>query len=194
MSRPTRGRPPNLAARQQVLDAARELMAEGGVAAVTIEELATRTGVTRPTIYRTWPNATSVAMAALMADVPNSSAAVLGRSVARDLTRVLEGVIAVFGTATGRNAATLIASADPTTELAKAFRHQIILRTRESIMEVLSNSIQAGELRKATDVEAAADLVLAPIFFRLLVGHQPLTSDFAKTVVDQVLKGLNAED
>lgn len=193
MTKPPRGRPPNLAARQQVLDAARALMAEGGVSAVTIEELAARAGVTRPTIYRSWPNAMSVAMAALMAEVPDTSGAVRGRSVEKDLTRVLEGVIDVFGTASGRHAATLIASADPSTELAKAFRHQILLRTRDEIRAVLAHAIEVRELRRNADVDVAADLILAPLFFRLLLGHQPLAKEIAPTIVEHVLNGLKTK-
>lgn len=194
MSKKARGRPPNLAARQQVLKAARTLMEEGGVAAVTIEELSARTGVTRPTIYRSWPNAKSVAMAALMANTSTKPVVVLGRSAAKDLTRVLEGVIAVFGTPMGRSAASLVTSADQSTELAKAFRHQVLLQTREKIAEVISRAIEAGDLRRGIDLEVAADLVLAPVFFRLLVGHQPLSKSFAETLVQHVLDGLRDED
>src|SRR5579864_9001228 len=61
-----RGRPRSLEARRAILRAAHELLAEGGLSSVTIEGIADRAGVGKPTIYRTWPNANAVAMAALM--------------------------------------------------------------------------------------------------------------------------------
>src|SRR5215471_3086980 len=67
-SRPDRprGRPRSVAARRAILKATHELLAEGGLSSVTIEGIAARAGVGKPTIYRTWPNAHAVAMAALM--------------------------------------------------------------------------------------------------------------------------------
>jgi AcrR family transcriptional regulator len=45
---------------------ARALLETHGPGAVTIEAVAARSGVSKPTIYRTWPNAHAVVMAALM--------------------------------------------------------------------------------------------------------------------------------
>ncbi|MFN0177782.1 MAG: TetR/AcrR family transcriptional regulator [Gemmatimonadales bacterium] len=189
----TRGRPRSEAARVKVLAAARELLAEGGIAAVTIEELAERTGVARPTIYRSWPNAKAVAMAALMAQaVPPARRA--ARSTVRQALRSAIGeLIAAFSTPIGRSAAALVASADSTTELAKVFRHQVLLRSREMVLEILRDGAKRGEIRARLDLEAAADLIMAPVFFRLLVGHQPLGPDFPATLVDQALDGLGAQ-
>ena len=49
-----------------MLQAARALVEAQGPAGVTIEAVAARAGVSKPTIYRTWPNAPAVVMAALM--------------------------------------------------------------------------------------------------------------------------------
>jgi AcrR family transcriptional regulator len=48
------------------LRAARELIEENGPTALTMEGIAARAGVGKPTIYRWWPDRHSVAMAALM--------------------------------------------------------------------------------------------------------------------------------
>ena len=57
-----RGRPRSETARRKVLAAARELLAERGLAGLTMEGIAARAGVGKPTIYRQWPNAQAVAM------------------------------------------------------------------------------------------------------------------------------------
>lgn len=188
-NKPPRGRPRNDAAREKVLSAARSLMADGGIGAVTIEALATMSGVTRPTIYRSWPNAQAVAMAALIAGTPRTEATLYGRSISKDLTRVIEDVVASFSSPSGRSAAALIATADQSTELAKAFRHQILLRTRETLMGLLRKAIEDGELRADLDVEIASDILLAPVFFRLLVGHKPMQEEFAAVVVRLAMGG-----
>src|SRR6185295_10744759 len=63
---PPRGRPRSPEAKKAILRAARALLAEGGPAAVTMEGVAARAGVGKPTVYRWWPDRHAVAMAALM--------------------------------------------------------------------------------------------------------------------------------
>jgi len=61
-----RGRPRDPRTRAAILVAARDLLGRGGLTAVTIEAIAQKAGVSRPTIYRYWPNAPAVAMAAFL--------------------------------------------------------------------------------------------------------------------------------
>src|ERR671924_2341262 len=69
-----RGRPRSVEARSAILRAARELLKEGGPAAVTMEGVAARAGVGKPTVYRWWPDRSAVAMAALMeSDAPDAT-------------------------------------------------------------------------------------------------------------------------
>lgn len=186
-----RGRPRNEAANLKVLEAARDLLAEGGIAAVTIEELAARAGISRPTIYRSWPNAKAVAMAALIEATAAAPRAAAGGTVRRALTGVVKDLVAAFSTPAGRSAAELIAAADHSTELAKAFRHHLLLKVRERVLEILRQGVERGDIRKRADLEAAADGIMAPVFFRLMVGHQPLDAGFAETAVRQALEGLS---
>ena len=57
-----RGRPRSAVARRKILAAAAAMLNEGGLSAVTMEGIAARAGVGKPTIYREWPNAQAVAM------------------------------------------------------------------------------------------------------------------------------------
>lgn len=186
-----RGRPRNQAARAAILAAARELLDEGGIPAVTMEELAARTGVSKPTIYRSWPNAQAVAMAAL-SEISPSGATPSGRSLEQDVKRVLRGLVETFRSRAGRNAATLIASADPNTEIGRAFRHHVILKCREQVGELIKRGIDDGVVRADVEIDVALDMILAPVFFRLLLGHAPLDRGFADAAVEHALTGLRA--
>src|SRR3954468_25112873 len=55
VSVPTRGRPRDPRRRQAILDAAVHLLAEVGYDRATVEAVAARAGVSKPTIYRRWP-------------------------------------------------------------------------------------------------------------------------------------------
>src|SRR4051795_1529832 len=52
---PARGRPQDPRRRQAILEAATYLLAEVGYDRMTVDALATRAGVSKPTIYRRWP-------------------------------------------------------------------------------------------------------------------------------------------
>ncbi|MEE6389997.1 TetR/AcrR family transcriptional regulator [Microbacterium paraoxydans] len=58
--------PPWDATQRRVLDAADDLLVRGGVHGVTIAALARRSGLSRPTIYRTWRDADDVVRSALL--------------------------------------------------------------------------------------------------------------------------------
>ena len=59
------GRPPDLAKRQAIIDAAREVLAEVGYASMTIDAVAQRAGSNRVLIYRVWDSKVALARDAL---------------------------------------------------------------------------------------------------------------------------------
>ena len=71
------GRPPDLAKRQAILDAAREVLAEVGYTSMTIDAVAQRAGSNRVLIYRVWDTKLALAADALFGamgefDVPDT--------------------------------------------------------------------------------------------------------------------------
>lgn len=184
-----KGRPRSLEAREKIMRAARELLSEGGPGAVTVEGVAARAGVGKPTIYRSWPDRHAVLMAALMASDEHAEAHT-ARSALRALQQQLDAIVERFSTPTGRHITTMIASADPQTELAKAFRNHFVLARRSEGRGLLEQAIAQGELRSGIDLEVALDLLYGPLFFRLLMGHAPLDAQFVGSVLRHALRGL----
>lgn len=185
-----RGRPRSADARAAILRAARALLNDGGITSVTMEGIAARAGVGKPTIYRSWPNAHAVAMAALMEaeDAPPKLART--RSALADLKRQLRGVAEVFASRMGRQVTSMIAAASADSELSKVFRNHFILARREEGRAVIARAIQAREISGKIDVEVALDMIYGPLFYRLLMGHAPLDGTFTDAVVDHALRGL----
>src|SRR5277367_4816007 len=93
-----RGRPRDPVARRKILAAAAGLLDEGGLGAVTMEAIAARAGVGKPTIYRAWPNAQAVAMAAFLESAEPSPQGGRLRSPLEALRRQLRKVAGVFAT------------------------------------------------------------------------------------------------
>jgi hypothetical protein len=70
------------------------------------------------------------------------------------------------------------------------FRSHFILKSREEGRAMLTLAIANKELRKDIDLEVALDLLYAPLYFRLLIGHGLLDAAFTDAVLDTTLAGL----
>ncbi len=185
-----RGRPRSQKARRAILSATRALMEEGGLTAVTMEGIAQRAGVGKPTIYRYWANRYEVAMTALMEAAEPSSAKPRAQEPLRALKQQLRGVAKLFGSALGRGVTSILASADSDTEVAKAFRNHFIQARRDEGRAYLQTAVAAGDLRDDVDLEVALDLIYGALFYRLLMGHGTLGPRDADTILDTVIEGL----
>ena len=187
-----RGRPPSKAARRAILRAARELLDEGGLLSVTMEGVAARAGVGKPTVYRHWSNRYEVAMAALIeasrdAEAPPGAAAPL-----EALKCQLHRLAALFTSSTGRNVAAMLVSGYGETELSKAFRLYFVQARRDEGRALLERAVAAGEIRADVDLELALDLIYGPIFYRLMMARAPIDAGFADALLREVLAGIAA--
>jgi hypothetical protein len=72
------------------------------------------------------------------------------------------------------------------------FRSHFILKSREEGRAMLILAIANRELRKDIDLDVALDLLYAPLYFRLLIGHGALNAAFTDAVLATVLDGLKA--
>jgi AcrR family transcriptional regulator len=186
-----RGRPRNTASREAVLMAAADLIETEGLGAVTMEAVARLTGVGKPTLYRSWRNREELAMAALLHGGRPKTSVKETRTVTHDLARHISKVIATFSNPKGRNAALMVASADPDSELAKAFRNQVMLKSREEGRHLITRGIDDGMFRPDINVETVLDLIYGPIFYRLLIGHQPINDAFGKALLHEIMDGIS---
>ncbi|HET6224275.1 MAG TPA: TetR/AcrR family transcriptional regulator [Dongiaceae bacterium] len=186
-SPPSRGRPRDPRTRAAILAAARVLLERGGLTAVTIEAIAAKAGVSRPTIYRYWPNAPAVAMAAFLeaSGAPADSKA--SRSALAALRAQLHAVADAFAAPAGRSIAAMVAAAQSETELAKAFRNEFIARNRDAARLLLERCIAERLVAPPANIDLALDLIFGPLFYRLLMGHAPITRGFVDQLLDAVI-------
>src|SRR3954447_7623089 len=67
------GRPRSEQSRTAVVRAARDLMHEVGLRAMTTEQIAARSGASKATIYKWWPNKYAVAVEAFLSEMSAES-------------------------------------------------------------------------------------------------------------------------
>lgn len=185
-----RGRPRDEAAKERILAAARELLQDHGLTGVTMEGIATLAGVGKPTVYRYWPNAQAVAMDAFLAFADEMPGPARKDAPLAALRRHLRGIAVAFTSPAGRSTAAMIAAAQNDSELAKVFRNRFMLQSRQRGRELLELAVNAGEIAAPVDFEVALDLIYAPLYFRLLIGHGRLDAIFTDTVLQMALHGL----
>jgi len=181
--------------RQAILDATRELLAEGGVQGLTVEGVAARADVAKTTIYRRWRSKDELALAVLidmveqMASVPD-----LGNTRAELIWFVDRAVKILRATLMGRVMQGLVSdlAADPA--LARAFREQVVAVRVAETRRLVERGVARGDLRREADSELVNELLFGPVYYRLLLSGAPLGKDLAERVVDAVWPTLASAD
>lgn len=177
--------------RDAVLGAAGELMLEGGLAAATMEAIAARAGVSKRTLYKYWPSRGAVALEGFMRNAASSWALPDGGSAAEALTVLVASAARLFaGTSAGPLMRSLIADAQSQDEIATAIREQWLRPRRAVAADLIRRGVAEGEFRPDIDVEITLDLLFAPVYYRLLLGHEPMTDAFAAASVAHLVTGL----
>ena len=188
------GRPRSERARRAILQAANELLEGEGLAAVTMEAIAERAGVSKATVYRWWPNRAAVVMDGFLSTVSSEIPFPHTGHAREDIRLHMRRLTEAFGDRIGRTVAALIAEGQADPELAEALRSRWLSVRRAEAREILELGIERGELREGLDPEVAVDVLYGPIYYRMLVGHAPLDEDFADALADHIFAGLGARD
>ncbi len=72
-------------------------------------------------------------------------------------------------------------------QLARGFREQVLARRTGAIRALLERGIERGEVRPDLNLEIAIDLLLGPLYYRLLLSGEPLTRAFIDRLVRAVM-------
>ena len=188
------GRPRSERAHRAILQAANDLLESEGFAALTVEAIAERAGVSKATIYRWWPNRAAVVMDGFLSIVSSEVPFPHTGHAREDIRIHMRRLAEAFRGKIGRTVAALIAEGQSDPELAEALRSRWLSVRRKEAREILELGIERGELREDIDQEVAVDVLYGPIYYRMLVGHAPLDDDFADALADHVFAGLRARD
>jgi AcrR family transcriptional regulator len=186
------GRPRDARANEAILDAALEVLAEVGPAGFTVDEVATRAGRGKATIYRRWRS-----RGALLLDTGHHR---LGLQVTDpDTGSVRDDLVAMLGELTRKMRDTLAGKVMPAVmaeatinpemrEVLAAFVHD----RRKPAFTVIRRGVARGELPEGTDVDLVLDLLCGIVYFRVLIADEPPDLAAVATVVDTVLAGIRS--
>jgi AcrR family transcriptional regulator len=174
---------------EAILDAARAELAERGYARMSVDAVAARAGVSKPTVYLRHPTKADLATAAIASMRAASRPAPTG-DVRADLIAHLRllraGLERPFGMAT---LGTVLAEEHETPELLVLFRERLVAPRRRELRAVLAAARERGELRADADLDIAVSALVGAFFARYLAG-EALGGRFVTSLVDAVLDGL----
>jgi AcrR family transcriptional regulator len=177
---------------QAILDATRELLAkEGGVRGLTIEAVAARAGVAKTTIYRRWRDKWELALDAAMIDLlPSFEDPVDIGDTRKELIVFVDSALRTMTTRPYNSALQGLASevaTDP--DLGRVYREHVVEPRREQLAQVVERGIARGDLRPDTDSRLVHELLIGPIYYRLLFSGPPFDRNLGARLVDAVLDG-----
>ncbi len=189
---PRRGRPRSEVANQAILESARELLMEEGFTRLRLEHVAARAGVGKATIYRRWASKEALCLDLLLELAnPYLPTPELGDTRA-ELEAITSNVLrAITGTDLGPVIRALLSQIAGNPVLGDPFRATLVHARRREVARVVALGVSRGDLRTDVDPDLVTELLLGPLYFRLLFGGD-LTADLVPRLVRSVMEGFGA--
>lgn len=184
-------RPRSEEARRKVLEATAELIIEDGVAKVTMEEVAARSGVAKTTIYRHWPERPALILDTVGQTFRRVATPDTG-SLREDLLAFFNGMVrADLSGKVGRMMPCLIdaASRDPEMEQLLA---RLGVEREQPIRTIVGRAQQRGELPMELDDRVVVGTIVGPIVFRKVMQRAQIDSDYIERCIEVAITGLRA--
>lgn len=173
--------------RTKVHSATLSLARENPTAALTMEGIAARAGVSKQTIYRSWPSTGAVLFDALV----TRSADERGRVVAphtgdlrHDLHTLATGMVAAL-TDPNEEALLRAVTADLQSDeaLAEQYREQLL----EPQMSAIATRLEQDGVSTSQDI---AELFVGAIFHRWLLRSRPFDTEWVSAHVERILRSI----
>lgn len=182
-----RGRPRDEQAEQAIIDATITILDEAGFAGLSIEAVAARAGVSRPTVYRRWPTKLDLAVDAVLRKAPPLDITETGDPQA-DLRHLVSGLVTeMTSSPTGRVIAVAFlsggADAGP---LARRLTEDYLRPGRAALTSILQRAASQGILRDDLDTELLLDLLLGAPAYRWLTTGKPVDAATTRTAFDLI--------
>jgi len=164
-----KGRPPSemAASHDAIMDAVYGLLQEKSVRDLTMEEVAKRAKVGKPTLYKWWPTKATLVLAMLCERMAVNLDKPMGETAEMSLRLRVRRLMDVFNGPFGK----------------------IVSPRRNATIADLRRGKDAGELRSDTEPELVNDAIFGAIYYRFLLRSGPLTKRFGEQLVEQVLRG-----
>jgi len=171
-----------------VLKATLEEIGRSGYEALRVEDVASRSGVNKTTIYRRWPTKLDLVSAAMRHMAPPPDPPETG-SVRSDLLSLLHALVRHAESPLGRGIVRMMMNEGTHPEVGLVRRAVATdhVRVRSLVVE---RAIERGELPPDTDIDLVVELTFAPVVRRVIHALSADDDGFIEAAVDVVLTGV----
>ncbi|WP_433679148.1 TetR/AcrR family transcriptional regulator [Nocardia sp. CA-119907] len=178
--------------RAATLHAALEELAEVGYAAFSLDAVARRAGVHKTTLYRRWGTPDDLLLEAMIEAAQESVPIPDLGALRSDLLAYLEAIVENLRSPLVDAAARAFAAEAPRNPRLAETGRRFWARRFALARPITERAIERGELPESTDPDQIIELLLGPVYLRLLVTNDVLDRSFVENTVNFVVAGAGA--
>lgn len=186
-----KGRPPSkmAASHAAIMDAVYALLQKKSVRDLTMEEVAKRAKVGKPTLYKWWPTKATLVLAMLTERMAPNLEKPTVLTAEESLRFRVRSLIDAFNGPFGKIVAGLIGEGQSEPAIRQGFFDRWVSPRRNATIDDLERGKNAGELQPDTKPDLLNDAIFGSIYYRFLLGSGPLTRRFGEELVEQAIHG-----
>jgi AcrR family transcriptional regulator len=176
-----RGRPRDAGVEGRVLDAAMAEMRLRGYDGMAVDRVADRAGVAKTTIYRRWPSKAELVIAmiaGLRAAVPFEPSG----DPRKDLTELVTTIASTLAAVPTTLIADLAAAAAREPRVSESVR-ALWGERHAAVTAVVAQAQEDGLVPGHASPAVLVDQLVGPLYYRLLITGEPITSDYVRELV-----------
>lgn len=175
--------------RTDVLRCAAELLTEVGYDQLTIDEVASRAGVHKTTVYRRWLTKSELVVDAVTAFAAETVQVPDTGSFAEDLRLFARQVVTNIGSPGGaRQSRSIVAAAASSEELTEGM-HSFWLDRIAAAAIIIERAVERDEIPATSDPNGIIEALIGPLWLRLLLTGEPIDNDFGDQIAKIIAAG-----
>lgn len=168
------------------------LIAQHGMAGVTLDMVASLSRVSKATIYRRWPNRENLILNALSylefpTAVPDTG------SLVKDLTQLLEGLVGFLNKPDGGRVYAAFLNASVHDEKFGQYRRELTMKAIRPYETVIKRWVERGELKLTIKLRLAIDIFIAPFVYHRISTNSPVRSTDIKEAVEFFIRACSPD-
>jgi AcrR family transcriptional regulator len=185
-----RGRPRDPALNEAILRATRELLLEVGYPGLSMEAVAARAQVSKPTLYLRFPTKGALVFEAVLGKTKALEMPDTGDLVA-DLGATYDAGVDEVAAPEARAALPiLLAELSASPELARLVQSRVLGPEYHRVRNLLEQAQRRGEIRSDVDLRLVIDAFFGTALARAVILGGPLDHDFSAALVDLFINGM----
>jgi len=173
-----------------IMDAVYELLREKSARDLTMEAVAKRANVGKPTLYKWWRTKAALIMAMFHERLDRPAEFPVTVTAEEALRAKMRRFINLVNGLVGKVVRELIAEGQSDPDILREFYEQHVILRRAAMVEDIERGKESGEFSADTNAELLVDAIVAPVYYRLLLRFAPLTEKYGNDLIDQALLGV----